>query len=93
MELGLKSLFELHVRSCTHWMRPRNSPPPPELGSYTRALVSLRRHLFVTLWLKYSTAAAMNCNHIVLIEMILSFFVNPSQNLLRSNKKIVFTNI
>ncbi len=23
---------------CTHWLRPRN-PPPPDLGSYTRALL------------------------------------------------------
>jgi hypothetical protein len=43
------SLFWLHVHSCTHWLRPRN-PPPPHLGSYTRALLVSqdRRHLFVT---------------------------------------------
>ncbi len=44
--------------SCTHWLRPRNSPPPfpPHLGSYTRAiLVSKdRRDLFVTPWLGLS---------------------------------------
>ncbi len=37
--------------SCTHWLRPRNSPPiPPHLGSYTRTLLPSqdRRHLFVT---------------------------------------------
>ena len=28
MELHLQSLFGLHVHSCTHWLRPRNSPPP-----------------------------------------------------------------
>jgi hypothetical protein len=28
-ELDLKSLFGLHVHSCTHWLRPRNPPPPP----------------------------------------------------------------
>ncbi len=33
MELDLQSLFGLHVHSCTHWLRPRN-PPPPHLGSY-----------------------------------------------------------
>jgi hypothetical protein len=38
MELDLQSLFLLHVHSCTHWLRPRNSPLPPHLGSYTRAL-------------------------------------------------------
>jgi hypothetical protein len=28
MELDLQSLFGLHiVHSCTHWQRPRNSPP------------------------------------------------------------------
>ncbi len=36
--------------SCTHWLRPRNSPLPRHLGSYTRALLvgHDRRHLFVT---------------------------------------------
>ncbi len=50
MELDLKSLFGLHVLSCTHWLRPRNSPLyTPHLGSYTRDLVSQDgRHLFVT---------------------------------------------
>ncbi len=35
MELDLLSLFVLHVHSCTHWLRPRNLPPP-HLGSYIR---------------------------------------------------------
>jgi hypothetical protein len=39
------------VYSCTHWLRPRNSPSP-HLGSHTRALLVSqdRRHLFVTPW-------------------------------------------
>ncbi len=46
MELDLQSIFGLHVHSCAHWLRPRN----------TRAqLVSqYRRHLFVTPCLKLS---------------------------------------
>jgi hypothetical protein len=50
MELDLQSLFGLHAYSCTHRLRPRNSPLPPHLGSYSRApMVSQdRRHLFVT---------------------------------------------
>ncbi len=28
MELDLQSLFGLHMHSCTHWLRPRNSPLP-----------------------------------------------------------------
>jgi hypothetical protein len=58
MELDLQSLFGLHVHSCTHWPKPRNSPLPPgppphispHLGSYMRALLVSqdRRHLFVT---------------------------------------------
>ena len=28
MELDLRSLFGLHVLSCTHWVRPRTLPPP-----------------------------------------------------------------
>ncbi len=32
MELDLQSLFGFHVYSCTHWLRPRNSPPPPAFG-------------------------------------------------------------
>ncbi len=41
MELDLQSLFELHVYSCTHWLRLRNSPHPPHSGSgsHTRALL------------------------------------------------------
>jgi hypothetical protein len=27
------------VYSCIHWLRPRNSPLPPHLGSYARALL------------------------------------------------------
>jgi hypothetical protein len=30
MELDLQSW--LHVYSCTPWLRPRNSPPPPAFG-------------------------------------------------------------
>ncbi len=42
------------VFSCTHLLRPSNLPPPPHLGSYTRALLVSqdRRHLFVTLWVR-----------------------------------------
>ncbi len=39
MKLDLQSLLgSWPVYSCTHWLRPRNSPPPPHLGSYTSAL-------------------------------------------------------
>jgi hypothetical protein len=50
MELDLQSLFGLHVHSCTHWLKPRNSPLPPHFGSFTRALLVSqdRRHIFVT---------------------------------------------
>jgi hypothetical protein len=50
IKLDLRSLFGLHVYSCTHWLRPRNPSPTPHLGSYTRALLVSqdRRHLFVT---------------------------------------------
>jgi hypothetical protein len=48
--VDLQSVFGLHVHSYTNWLRPR-TPPPPHLGSYTRALVVSqdRRHLFETL--------------------------------------------
>ncbi len=37
------------VYSCIHWLRLRNFPPPPHLGSgYTRGGSQDRRHLFVT---------------------------------------------
>jgi hypothetical protein len=59
MELELQNLVGLHVHSCTHWSRPRNSQPPPQpppltpplhLGSFTWALLVSqdRRHFFVT---------------------------------------------
>ncbi len=35
IELDLQRLFGLHVYSCTHWLRTRNSPHPPHLGLYT----------------------------------------------------------
>jgi hypothetical protein len=56
MELDLQSLFGLHVYSCTHRLRPRNSPPQPHLGSYKRAILvsQQRRHLFVTPWYNQS---------------------------------------
>ncbi len=58
MELVLHSLFGLHVYSCAHGLRPRNTPPPlpPHWGSNTRALLVSqdRRHLFVTPWLGQS---------------------------------------
>ncbi len=48
MKLDLQSLFGLHVHSCTHWLRPHNTPPP-HLDSYTRALLVSqdRWHLLV----------------------------------------------
>jgi hypothetical protein len=37
MELDLQSLFGLHVQSCTHWLRPRNAPPPvPRILAHIR---------------------------------------------------------
>jgi hypothetical protein len=39
MELDLQHLFGLHVNSCTHWLRPRNTPSPPVFGlSYEGAI-------------------------------------------------------
>jgi hypothetical protein len=54
MELHLQSLFVLHVHS-SHWSRPLNPPHPPDLCSYTRALLVSkdRRHLLVTPWFLY----------------------------------------
>ncbi len=46
MELDLQSLFELHVHSCTHWLRPLNHPPPAFGLIYEGS--KIRRHLFVT---------------------------------------------
>ncbi len=52
MEVGIQSLFgsmSRDVHSCTHWLRPRN-PPPPHWDSQTWALLVTkdRRNLFVT---------------------------------------------
>ncbi len=53
MQLNLQIFFGLHVHSCTHWLRPRNSPPP-RIWAHTRSLLVSqdRRHLFVTAWLE-----------------------------------------
>ncbi len=32
MALDLQKSFGLHVHRRTHWLRPRNSPPPPAFG-------------------------------------------------------------
>ncbi len=55
MEVDLQSYWgsmSRDVHSCTHWLRPRNSPPPPHLDSYYEGLLVSkdRRHLFVTTW-------------------------------------------
>jgi hypothetical protein len=43
IELDLQRLFGIHVYSCTHWLRPRNSPPPPSFGLiYESAIGQLR---------------------------------------------------
>ncbi len=50
MTLDLQSLFGLmsrDVHSCVHWLRPRNSPPPPAFGLIYEGD---RRHLLVTPW-------------------------------------------
>ncbi len=37
MELDIQSLFGLHVYSCTHWLRPCNSPPSsPRIWAHIR---------------------------------------------------------
>jgi hypothetical protein len=36
MEVDLQSLFGLNVHTCTHWLRPRCSPPPPAFGLVLR---------------------------------------------------------
>ncbi len=49
--VGSRKFIWAPVYSCSHWLRPRNSPSP-HLGSYTGALLVSqdRRHLFVPPW-------------------------------------------
>ncbi len=64
IELDLQSLFGLHVHSCTHWLRPSNSPAFGLIYSTRALLVSQdRRHLFVTPWFY----GELNPNKIMLI--------------------------
>jgi hypothetical protein len=44
------------VYSCTHWLRPRNTPPPPSAFGLMKALLVSQdiRHLFVTLDLNHA---------------------------------------
>jgi hypothetical protein len=43
-------ISKVYLYSCTHWLGPATSPFPPQLGSYTLALLVSqdKRHLFVT---------------------------------------------
>ncbi len=63
--------------SCTHWLKPRNPPPPPSLGSYTRALLvnQERRHLFVTPWVE-----PIEMKDIRELFYMLNFRVNPTRH-------------
>ncbi len=45
MELDLQSLFGPHVHSCTHWLRPRNPPPPP---AFRRSCQGVHGSAFLT---------------------------------------------
>ncbi len=51
--------ISLDVHSCTHWMRPRNPPPPCIWTRITRALLVRkdRRYLFVTPWPPWWTSS------------------------------------
>ncbi len=49
MELDVQSLFGHHVHSCTHWLRHATHPPPPHLGSNTRALLVSKKDE-ISLW-------------------------------------------
>jgi hypothetical protein len=86
---GMKSWVKYGVRStkfiwapvysCTHWLRPRNPPPPlpPHLGSYARALLVSqdRRHLFLNPWMKWFTCRRVMRRAAILI---LSMAVLPA---------------
>jgi hypothetical protein len=42
-ESDRQSLFGLHVHSCTHWLRPRNSPPLPAFGLICKGAIGQPR--------------------------------------------------
>jgi hypothetical protein len=48
--IGYIWISKVYLYSCTHLLRSRNSPRPPPLGTYMRALLVSqdRQHLFVT---------------------------------------------
>ncbi len=52
IELDLQSLKFIWapVYSCTHWLKPRNSPLLPHLGEGAILVSQDRRHLFVSPW-------------------------------------------
>ncbi len=47
MELDVKSLFRLHVNSCTHWLRPR---PPPRIWTHIRGRCCSTKIDDISLW-------------------------------------------
>jgi hypothetical protein len=93
MELDLQSLFMLHVHSCTNWPEtlPATPPPPPHLGSYTRAiLVSQdRRHFFVTTWFFVISADTQLSVHVIEFFSLVDFMLAVRRVYYRTCEKMI----
>ncbi len=81
--------------SCAYW--PRNSPLPPHLGSYTRALLvsQNRRHLFVnSWWVVTEGGCTILCMHTAQSKMCLYISLPPPKmGMTNTAKPYVMVNI
>jgi hypothetical protein len=87
MELDLRSLFGLHVHSCTETPQP---PPPlhPHLGSYTRALlVSQERPELLVTPCRYPTFKNAFLSSYLLRDMALEKFEKETEEMSQTKDK------
>ncbi len=73
IKLDLLSLFGLHAHSCTHWLRPRNSPNPL-IWAHIRGRYWLANIVDISLWPPVLSYAVLSwpCNSILLAFTSLS---------------------
>ncbi len=84
-ELDLQSLFGLHVRNYTHWLRPCN-PPPPSIWAHIRGRYWSANIDDISLWLP----EAISWNYILVIVVKKHHKLYTARNSFPKIKPLVF---